>query len=93
MNWQSAISSQRSNVSLQRSANGVPPDPRGRLAQTLGLSMTATLVTTILQGEAFAHRIRWISCQRQLAAARTMEKGNWYFHLPAMLIAFMTFEA
>ena len=55
--------------------------------------MATRLLETTMQGEAFTHRILWSACQRQLAVARAETRGSWYFHLTAMLMCFMAFEA
>lgn len=57
------------------------------------MSSPPTIVETTVEGEVFTHRVLWSACQRQLHVARSEPKGSWYFHLTAMLMGFMTYEA
>jgi hypothetical protein len=52
-----------------------------------------SVVETRVQGEVYTHRILWSACLRQMHLAMSETKGNWYFQMTAMLLAYMTFEA
>lgn len=51
------------------------------------------LVETRIQGETFTHKILWECCVRQMETARRRKKGTMYFHITAMLMAYLTYEA
>ena len=52
-----------------------------------------TLVETNIVGETFTHKILWECCLRQMDTARRRKKGTKYFHITAMLMAYLTYEA
>jgi hypothetical protein len=52
-----------------------------------------SLIETTVQGEVFTHRVLWSAAQRHLRVARNDPNESWYFHLSAMLMGFMAFEA
>jgi len=52
-----------------------------------------TLVETNIYGERFTHKILWECCLKQMATAKRRKKGQQYFHITAMLMAYLTYEA
>ncbi len=48
---------------------------------------------TEIEGESLTHRILWQCCILQMEIARNQPKGAMYFHLTAMLTAYLTYEA
>ncbi len=52
-----------------------------------------TLVETNIYGETFTHKTLWECCLRQMDAAKRRKKGQQYFHITAMLMAYLTYEA
>jgi hypothetical protein len=50
-------------------------------------------VQTKIAGEQFTHKELWRCCQLQLASARRRKKGQRYFHMSAMLMAYFAYEA
>ena len=51
------------------------------------------LVETNIYGETFTHKTLWECCLRQMDAAKTRKNGQRYFHITAMLMAYLTYEA
>jgi len=51
------------------------------------------LVETKIDGELFTHRLLWSCCERQVKTAETEQRGNLYYELTAMLMAYLTYEA
>ena len=52
----------------------------------------STAVTTI-EGENLPHRVLWLCALKQLEVAKAVSPGHKYFHLTAMLMAYLTYEA
>jgi hypothetical protein len=52
-----------------------------------------TLVETNIYGETFTHKVLWECCLRQIDTAKRRKKGQQYFHITAMLMAYLTYEA
>lgn len=52
-----------------------------------------TLAETNIYGETFTHKVLWECCLRQMATAKRRKKGQMYFHITAMLMAYLTYEA
>jgi len=48
---------------------------------------------THVEGEIFTHKELWRCAEIQLDAARTAERGRFYFDMAAMLMAFFAYEA
>ncbi len=55
--------------------------------------MKKALVETQIRGETFTHKILWECCLRQIETARRRTRGTKYFHITAMLMAYLTYEA
>lgn len=51
------------------------------------------LAKTTTSHESFAHRILWECAQQHLAHAKKEVQGSWYFHLSALLMAYLAYEA
>jgi hypothetical protein len=51
------------------------------------------LLETKISGENFTHRILWECCLRHMKTAKRRKKGSKYFHISAMLLAYLTYEA
>lgn len=51
------------------------------------------IVETNIHGETFTHKILWECCLRQMGTARRRKKDPKYFHISAMLLAYLTYEA
>lgn len=52
-----------------------------------------TKVRTQIAGEQFTHKELWRCCQLQLTSARRRKRGQLYFHMSAMLMAYFAYEA
>ena len=50
-------------------------------------------IETTITGEIFTHKILWECCLRQMETAKRRKKGSKYFHISAMLLAYLTYEA
>lgn len=53
----------------------------------------ADIVTSSIAGEEYTHRTLWRCVAKQLEVARANPQGSWYFHLTAMLMGYLVFEA
>ena len=51
------------------------------------------LAKTKIDGETFTHKILWQCCLMQIETARRRKRGAQYFHMSAMLMAYLTYEA
>jgi hypothetical protein len=51
------------------------------------------IVETTISGETFTHKVLWKCCLQQMKTAKRRKKGSLFFHLSAMLLAYLTYEA
>lgn len=51
------------------------------------------IVETRIDGETFTHKVLWECCLSQMETAKRRKKGSMYFHISAMLLAYLTYEA